>query len=90
MNLVPKQVRDGVRNQAVNFPLMASVDEVWILETIGYQPGGHFLFELNDDNDRHLATMAARGLGAVRVYLDCATCDCIGPLRTARTGFDSR
>ena len=63
MNLVPKQILDEVRKQAVNFPLMASVDEVWILETIGYQPGGHFLFELNDDNDRHLATITCEGTG---------------------------
>jgi hypothetical protein len=60
MNLVPKQILDEVRKQAVTFPLMASV-EVWILETIGYQPGGHFLFELNDDNDRHLATITCEG-----------------------------
>jgi len=61
MNFVPKQILDEVRKQAVTFPLMASVDEVWILETIGYQPGGHFLFELNDDNDRHLATITCEG-----------------------------
>jgi hypothetical protein len=61
MILVPKQILDEVRKQAVDFPLMASVDEVWILETIGYQPGGHFLFELNDDNDRHLATITCEG-----------------------------
>ena len=61
MNLVPKQILDEVRNQAVNFPLMASVDEVWILETIGYQPGGHYLFELYDNNDRHLAEITCEG-----------------------------
>jgi hypothetical protein len=57
MNLVPKQIMDEVRKQSVTFPQMASVDEVWILETTGYQPGGHFQFERNDENDRHLATL---------------------------------
>jgi hypothetical protein len=61
MNLVPRQILGEVRKQAVNFPLMASVDEVWILETIGYTQGGHFLFELNDENDRHLATITCQG-----------------------------
>ena len=61
MNLVPRQIMNEVRRQAVNFSQMASVDEVWILETIGYVPGGHFLFELNDDNDRHLATLTFDG-----------------------------
>jgi hypothetical protein len=61
MNLVPKQILDEVRKQAVHFPQMAAVDEVWILETIGYDPHGHFLFELNDDNNRHLGTITCEG-----------------------------
>jgi hypothetical protein len=57
MNLVPKQIMDEVRRQAVSYPQMASIDEVWILETIGYAPGGHFMFELNDDTDEHIANL---------------------------------
>jgi hypothetical protein len=57
MNLVPKQILDEIKKQAPSFPQLAAVDETWILETIGYEPGGHFLFELNDDNDEHVATL---------------------------------
>ena len=58
MNLVPKQILDEIKKQASSFPQLTAVDEVWILETIGYEPGGHFLFELYGDNDEHLATLA--------------------------------
>jgi hypothetical protein len=57
MNLVPKQILDEIKKQALSFPQLADVDEIWILETIGYEPGGHFLFEMNDDNDELLGTL---------------------------------
>ena len=57
MNLVPKQILDEIRKQAPSFPQLAAVDEIWILETVAYKPGGHFLFELYDDNDEQLATL---------------------------------
>ena len=55
MNLVPRQILDEVSKQGAAFTQMALVDEIWILETIGYQPGGYFRFELLDDNDRLVA-----------------------------------
>ena len=61
MNFIPKQILDEVRKQAFHFPLMASVDEVWILETMFYQPGGHFRFELYDDHGRLVATITCEG-----------------------------
>jgi hypothetical protein len=38
MNLVPKQILDEIKKQVPSFPQLADVDEVWILETIGYEP----------------------------------------------------
>ena len=61
MNLVPEQMQDEIKRQAPDFPQLAFVDEIWILETIGYEPGGYFLFELNDENNRHLSTMSFHG-----------------------------
>ena len=61
MNLVPEQMLSEIRKQALDFPELASVDELWILETIGYEPGGYFLFELNDENDRHASAMSFHG-----------------------------
>ncbi|HUE20544.1 MAG TPA: hypothetical protein VMQ86_02620 [Bryobacteraceae bacterium] len=57
MNLVPEQILGEIKKQAPSFPQLAAVDEIWILETIGFEAGGFFLFELNDDNDQHLATL---------------------------------
>lgn len=45
MNLVPTQILDEIRRQAPSFPLTA-VSKIWIIETIGYEPGGYSLFEL--------------------------------------------
>ena len=61
MNHVPKQIMDEIRKQAGNYPDMEKIDEVWILETIGYTQTGHFMFELNDENDRHLGTLTFQG-----------------------------
>jgi hypothetical protein len=61
MNLVPEQMQDEIRKQAPDFPQLALVDEIWILETIGYEPGGYFLFELNDENNSLLSTMSFHG-----------------------------
>ena len=47
---------DGSRSEMTS--QLALVDEIWILETIGYETGGHFLFELIDQNNKHLATMS--------------------------------
>ena len=81
MNLVPKQILDEVRRQAADFPLMASIDEVWILETIGYKLGGHFLFELIDDNDRQVGTITCEGSGwtsrLAKTEYRSVTTDCV-------------
>ena len=61
MNLVPEQIQDEIRKQSPDFQQLALVDEIWILETIGYEPGGYFLFELNDENNSHLSTMSFHG-----------------------------
>jgi hypothetical protein len=57
MNLVPKQILDEIKRQAPSFPQLTAVDEIWLLETIGFEPGGHFRFELYGDNDEYLATL---------------------------------
>jgi hypothetical protein len=61
MNLVPEQMLGEIRRQAPAFPQLSAVDEIWILETVGYKPGGHFLFELNDENNMRLATLTFNG-----------------------------
>jgi hypothetical protein len=51
---------DEVAKQGVAFVQMSAIDEVWILETIGYQPGGYFLFELLIDG-KHVADLTFNG-----------------------------
>jgi hypothetical protein len=46
MNLVPKQILDEIEKQRAGFLKLSAVDEIWILETIGYEQGGYFRFEL--------------------------------------------
>jgi hypothetical protein len=46
MNLVPKRILDEIEKQRPRFPKLSAVDEIWILETFGYQQSGCFLFEL--------------------------------------------
>jgi hypothetical protein len=58
INLVPEQILDEVRKQASRFPQLVDVDEIWILETIGYKPGGHFLFERYNACNELVATFA--------------------------------
>jgi hypothetical protein len=41
MNLIPDQMQDEIRKQAPDFPALGQVDEIWVLETIGYEPGGY-------------------------------------------------
>ena len=57
MNLFPTQILDEIRRQAPSFPQLTAVNEIWILETIGYEPGGYFLFELYGDNKDCRATL---------------------------------
>ncbi|HVW09362.1 MAG TPA: hypothetical protein VHC90_12310 [Bryobacteraceae bacterium] len=61
MNLEPRRIMDEMMRQAPNYREMADIHEVWILETIGYDGTGHFMFELNDENDQHLATITCEG-----------------------------
>lgn len=42
MNLVLEQMQDEIRKQSSDFPQLALVDEIWILETIGYETGRIF------------------------------------------------
>jgi hypothetical protein len=46
MNLVPKQILDEVERQGVGFPEFSAIDEIWILETIGWEQSGPLGFEL--------------------------------------------
>ena len=51
----PQQILDEIARQKANFPLLNQVDEIWILETVGYKSGGHLDFVLYGDNEEHLA-----------------------------------
>ena len=42
----PEQILDELERQKAAIPLLNDVDEIWILETIGYRPGGHLNFDL--------------------------------------------
>ena len=46
MNLVPEQILDEIEKQSAGFSELSAVDEIWILETIGYEQSGYFGFEL--------------------------------------------
>lgn len=50
-NFFPEQILDEIRKQRPAFPDLAKVDEIWILETVFYEPGGHFQLDLYKDND---------------------------------------
>lgn len=52
MNLHPKRILNEIENQRASFPDLARVDEVWIIETIGYGTaffGTHLRFELYEN-----------------------------------------
>jgi hypothetical protein len=61
MNLEPKRIMDELVRQAPSYPEMGNVHELWILETIGYDSTGHYMFELNDEKDQRLATITCEG-----------------------------
>ena len=42
----PEQILDELERQKAAFPLLNDVDEIWILETVGYRQGGHLNFDL--------------------------------------------
>ncbi|HUI76622.1 MAG TPA: hypothetical protein VLY24_01870 [Bryobacteraceae bacterium] len=42
----PEQILDELDRQQAAFPLLNDVDEIWILETVGYRPEGHLNFDL--------------------------------------------
>ena len=42
----PEQILDELERQRAAFPLLNDVDEIWILETVGYRPEGHLDFDL--------------------------------------------
>jgi hypothetical protein len=60
MNLVPDQILDEVVIQSASFPQMSDIHEIWILETIDYQSGGYFQFELLKDR-KHIARLTFNG-----------------------------
>jgi hypothetical protein len=52
MNLIPERILDEIENRRASFPDLASVDEIWIVETIGYETaffGTHLRFELYEN-----------------------------------------
>jgi hypothetical protein len=50
-NFVPEQILDEIEKQRPARPDLAKVDEIWILETVFYQPGGHIQFDLYKNKD---------------------------------------
>jgi hypothetical protein len=56
-NLYPEQILDEVAKQGVAFP---AVDEIWILETPFYKPGGYFQFVLLQGG-KHVAGLTFNG-----------------------------
>jgi hypothetical protein len=46
MDLVPKRILDEIEKQRPRFTELSAIDEIWILETVGYEQSGCFLFEL--------------------------------------------
>lgn len=48
-NFFPEQILDEIERQRPAFPALSKVDEIWILETVGYEPGGHVQFDLYKD-----------------------------------------
>jgi hypothetical protein len=49
MNHTPEMILDEIARQRTKFPQLANVDEIWIVETIGYQDG-YLDFELYENN----------------------------------------
>ena len=56
----PEQILDEIERQRPNFPLLNQVDEIWILETVGYRSGGHLSFDLYDKQKERLADLIFR------------------------------
>ena len=50
-NFMPEQILDEIEKQRAAFPSLAKVDEIWILETVFYQPDGHFQLDLYNNKD---------------------------------------
>lgn len=50
MNLYPKQILAEIERQRTGFPTLSMIEEIWILETIGYEQSGYFRFELYWDD----------------------------------------
>jgi hypothetical protein len=46
-----EQIFDEIDRQRAWFPLLNQVDEIWIVETVGYKPGGRVGFELYEGDD---------------------------------------
>jgi hypothetical protein len=49
--LASRQILDEVDRQRAQFPLLDKVDELWIVDTVGYEKGGHAGFELREGRD---------------------------------------
>jgi hypothetical protein len=44
-SFMPELIFDEIERQRSSHPLLALVDELWQVETIGYKPGGHLYFD---------------------------------------------
>jgi hypothetical protein len=49
-NFFQEQILDEIEKQRPAVPDLAKIDEIWILETVFYQPGGNFQFDLYTNN----------------------------------------
>jgi hypothetical protein len=45
MNLFPDRILDEIERQKTNFPHLAYVNQVWIVETMAFEAGSHLGFE---------------------------------------------
>lgn len=60
-NLTPEMIMAEIAKQAPSHPDMALIDEVWTLETIGYEGIGHYIFELSDEHGDQFGTITCKG-----------------------------
>ncbi|MFQ5796726.1 MAG: hypothetical protein ACE5JP_16985 [Candidatus Bipolaricaulia bacterium] len=51
MNLLPEQILEEIERRRTDFPELAHVQEIWIVETMFYESDGHLRFELYRNGD---------------------------------------
>jgi len=61
MNLLATQMLGELNKRKVKFPELASIDEIWILETMFYEREGYLRFELFDDHGSLAASLDFKG-----------------------------